>query len=55
VPVITGALGVIKKGLDPKHKSLPGHHSAKELQKIVLLSTTHVIHKVLEYIALKTR
>ena len=49
VPVITGALEAIKKGLDPKLKSLPGHHSAKELQTFMLMSTAHIIRKVLEY------
>ena len=47
VPVITGALGAIKKGIDQKLQLLPGPSSATELQKIILISTAHVIHKVL--------
>jgi hypothetical protein len=45
VPIINGALGAIKMELEPKLKSLPGHHSAKELQKIMLVSTAHIILK----------
>jgi len=47
VPVITGALGTIKKALDQNHQLLPGHWSATELQKIVLTSTAQIIRKVL--------
>jgi len=43
VPVITGALGTIKKGLDQNLQLLPGHLTAIELQKITLMSTTHII------------
>jgi len=48
VPVIIGALRTIKKGLDKNLQLLPGHPSATELQKITLMSTAHIIHKVLE-------
>jgi len=47
VPVITGALGAIKKGLDQNLQTLPGHMSDIELQKITLMSTEHISHKVL--------
>jgi len=47
VPVIIGALGTIKKGLDQNLQVLPGHLSAIELQKIAQMSTAHIIHKVL--------
>jgi len=47
VPVITGALGTIKKGLDQNIQLLPGHPSAIELQKVTLMSTAHIICKVL--------
>jgi hypothetical protein len=46
VPAITGALGTIKKGLDQNLQLLPGHSSATELQKIILMSTAHVIRKM---------
>jgi hypothetical protein len=43
VPVIIGALGTIKKGLDQNLQLLPAHLSATELQKITLMSTAHSI------------
>jgi len=47
VPVIIVALGTIKKGLDQNLQLLPGYPSATELQKITLMSTAHIIRKVL--------
>ena len=47
VPVINGVLGTIKKGLDQNLQFLSGHLSATELQKITLISTAHIICKVL--------
>jgi len=47
LPVIIGALGTIKKGLDQNLQLLPGHLSATELQKITIMSTAHSIRKVL--------
>jgi hypothetical protein len=47
VPVITGARGRIKEGLDQNLQLLPGHPSAIELQKAILMSTAHVFRKVL--------
>ena len=41
VPLITGALGTIKKGFDQNLQLLPGHLSATKLQKITLMSTAH--------------
>jgi hypothetical protein len=46
VPVITGAVRTIKKGLDQNLQLLPDHLSATELQKITLMSTAHIIFKV---------
>jgi len=46
VPVITEALGTIKKELDQNLQLLPGHTSDIELQKITLMSTEHISHKV---------
>ena len=47
VPLITGALGTIEKGLDQNLQILPGHVLDIELQKITLMSTEHISHKVL--------
>ena len=41
VPVIMGALGTVKKGLDENLQLLPGHWSATELQQITLMNTAH--------------
>jgi hypothetical protein len=46
VLVITGALGIIKKGFDQNLQLLPGHPSAIELQNFTLMSTGHIIRKV---------
>ena len=47
MPVVNGALGKIKKGLEQILQLLPGHPSATELQNITLMSTAHIICKVL--------
>jgi hypothetical protein len=47
VPVITGALGTIRKALDQNLQSLLGHPSAIGLQKITLMSTANIIRKAL--------
>jgi hypothetical protein len=47
MPVIIGALGTIKKGLDQNFQLLPGHPSATELRKFTLMSTAHIILVVL--------
>jgi hypothetical protein len=46
VPVITGALETITKGIDQRLQLLPGNLLAIELQ-ITLMSTAHTIRKVL--------
>jgi len=47
VPVIIGALITIKKGLVQNLQLLPGHPLAIELQTIALMSTAHIIFKML--------
>jgi len=47
VPIIIGAIGTNNKGLGQNLQLLPGHPSATELQKVTLMSTVHIIHKVL--------
>jgi hypothetical protein len=42
-PVIIGALGIIRKGLVPNRRLLPGHRSAVELLKVTLMSTAHSV------------
>jgi hypothetical protein len=47
VPFIIRALGTNKKGSDQNLQLLPFYPSARELQKIRLMNTAHVIRKVL--------
>jgi len=47
VPVVIGALGIIKKGTDDFIKKIPGGITIEELQKIALLGTAHILRKVL--------
>ena len=49
VPVIIGALGLIKKGLDNFINRIPGNIKVIELQKIVLLDTAHILRRTLSY------
>jgi len=46
VPVITGALGTNKEGLNWNLQLLPDHPSVKELQ-ITLMSSANIMRKVL--------
>ena len=47
IPVIIGALGAIKKGLETYLGRIPGQISIGELQKITLLGTAHILRRVL--------
>ena len=47
IPVIIGALGIIKKGTQKHLEKIPGNIPLCELQKIVLNSTAHILRKVL--------
>ncbi|XP_078348127.1 uncharacterized protein LOC144633190 isoform X1 [Oculina patagonica] len=47
IPVIIGALGAIKKGLESYIGRIPGQISISELQKITLLGTAHILRRVL--------
>ena len=47
IPVIIGALGAIKKGLEAYLGRIPGQLSISELQKITLLGTAHILRRVL--------
>jgi hypothetical protein len=46
-PVITGATGTISESFRKYLSSIPGKHETKELQKIAILGTAHIIWKVL--------
>ena len=47
IPVVLGALGVIKKDLEKYTSKIPGNIPIAELQKITLLGTAHILRKVL--------
>ena len=47
IPVIIGALGVIKKGMKSNIEKITGEIYLEELQKITLLGSDHIPRKVL--------
>jgi hypothetical protein len=48
IQVITGATGIITKGLKKNLGAIPGKHSVDSLQNTAILGTLHVIQKVLQ-------
>ena len=47
VPVVMGTLGTIKKDMESYSNKIPGNINIQELQKITLLSTAHLLRRVL--------
>ena len=47
VPVVMGALGTINKDMDNCSNKIPGNISIRELQKVTLLSTPHLLRRIL--------
>ena len=47
LPVVIGALGVIKKGMRLTVEKIPGTINIEELQKMALMGTAHILRKVL--------
>ena len=47
VPVVVGALGIIKKGTKQFMKNISGNITPQELQKATLRATAHISRKVL--------
>jgi uncharacterized protein YycO len=47
IPVIIGVTGTISKSFRKYVSNIPGHHEVKELQKMDLLGTAHILRKVL--------
>ena len=47
IPIVVGALGMVKRGIQNHLKSLPGEPKLQEIQKIVLTSTAHILRKAL--------
>ena len=47
VPIVVGALGLIKRGLEKYASQIPGHIRIEELQKIALLGSAHILRRTL--------
>jgi hypothetical protein len=47
IPVIIGATGTISVSFRKYVSNIPGNHEVKELQKIAILGTAHILWKVL--------
>jgi hypothetical protein len=47
IPVIIRATGTISKSFRKYVSTIPGNHEVKELQKTAILSTAHILRKVL--------
>jgi hypothetical protein len=47
IPVIIRATRTILKSFRKYVSTIPGNHEVKELQKTVMLGTTHILRKVL--------
>jgi hypothetical protein len=47
ISVIIGATGTISKSFRKYVSNIPGNHEVKELQKIAILGTAHILRKVL--------
>ena len=47
VPVIVGALGLVRNRMKEHVSKIPGQISIEEIQKIVLLGTSHILRRAL--------
>ena len=47
IPVVIQALGLVKKGLEKFIERIPGSISINLVQKIALLSTAHILRRIL--------
>ena len=47
VPIIVGALRLIREGMDQNLGKIPGASNINELQKIILLRTAHIVRRFL--------
>ena len=47
IPVIIGATGTISKSFRKYVSNIPRNHEVKELKKTALLSTAHILRKIL--------
>ena len=47
IPVVVGALGLVKKGLDKFIERIPGSISINLVQMIAILCTAHILRRIL--------
>jgi hypothetical protein len=47
IPVIIGATGTISNSFRKYVRCIPGNHEVRELQKMAVLGTAHILRKVL--------
>ena len=47
VPIVIGALGLVKEGLEKYASQIPGYIRIEELQKIALLGSAHILRRTL--------
>ena len=47
VPIIVGALRLIREGMDQNLGKIPGASNINDLQKIILLGTAHILRRFL--------
>jgi hypothetical protein len=47
IPVIISATGTMSKSFRKCVSNIPGNHEVKELQKTAILSTAHILRKML--------
>ena len=47
IPVVIGALGLIREGINGHVEQIPGNIRVEELQKTVLLGTAHLLRRTL--------
>jgi hypothetical protein len=47
IPVIIGTTGTISKSFRKYVRTIPANHEVRELQKTAILSTAHILRKVL--------
>eukprot|EP00795_Rhopilema_esculentum_P009739 gene9739-18238_t len=47
VPIVVGALGLVKRGLEKYASQIPGHIQIEELQKIALLISAHILRRTM--------
>ena len=47
IPVVIGALGLIKRDVNKYVERIPGNVSLNEIQKIALMGTAHILRKIM--------